>query len=1470
MPRLKSIHLSRVGHPSARLDGVSIYFTAKGNPDGKPEESTIVGLRNGGGKTSLLQLMFSTFVPDKREFSGRTSEGGERTFDQYFQPNDLGMIVTEWDLGEGMPIRIVGQCVVKTNISDTSPQQCFFSFLVTDQQSDFQVTDLPMRQFESRDNPGNASSFSAFKQLLRSAFVMQPHQQLMITETQKEWLRSLRSWGYEPDLFRLLIALNKSEGGSKEMAKNNFGTTEKMIGLIAMLSISEQDRKKGKDTGNIYDLISKYREDLLHLPEKETEKKMWEQLSEALTSLISPGQELVQAQHKKSEAFSKLNDIGQAVIATPAALENKIAAKIEEMSLLDNLKKEKAQRIRTLEKEQNWIDREILKLKLTSAQNTYENAVGVSNISGQHHTALKAHNIRMDIKSLDSQRKGHLASISEQTEPTRDIEDTLHALGHRLNALLTNELSDAKGRKKLADERYQLADTQLTMLREEENNKNIALGEVKTRLDSLNEWFEKAELERISLDLDERSAEDYFSEVDAQRKKHESRLSLLKTEETQLQDRKLLLHGAQIKAETDLNTANSNLKQHEEKIEHFDEAYKKIATDENLCLLIEDEEIDPYSPGLNGVLNEKESRLENEKFNLTIEQRRSRESLNFLESDYKLMPPPEDIWCVCEALKNEEIQAHPYVKYLSEINLDSVQIRDLLVKDPGRYGGVCIVSSKDLPRAMSIVGKLESLRGPVQIYPLDKHSNETFSSSITESGVALPSSNATFDLAEASSELHKLTDQISNRKGALNKIEERIDSIKSATKQLNMFLDRYPDGTENELSLKKEHLYSLVESQTEKLAEATHKVENHGTLMESNVQEQQTIQDKINTEQRLCQKLETYISSFESLIDIKVKEQLCLKNELKTIKSRLAAIGDENNTQKRQKESAERDGRAIQEIINDFGDRKNTLEHTESNRGKVPSDIDTKSLENLQSRYESFKEIYEERNKSVEVLMVMVQSLKERIEEKRQELRGGQIETIPECIFKKIIYKYGENKIAETVITSASEDFEKKKKGTHFAESALNEAKSNLEKFCHSPSELLDPEDIQCLTTIDACTSRKTENSEKLRILKDETIKQMDEIKSLKTGIDSIGNEIRYLNTLIQTVRGRITVVDEPTPSFSGHGSYQEALDAWIEAERLYNQANDSEQSKLANVNKTKKIVSQILGDERFSKIATIIRQRINSQMETLHLDAAEFTQESQNALSSVEYTLSKTKEQLKEIVDYLLDDVRTVKSNLDALDRMSEIPETDTKWAKWSGRKFFRVKVDGKRLEDGYGWTKIEEYIQKLVNGNEKSFPTCAQDIIEGVAKFSLKDITTITTMKPDHFMSTNPETLEEAARWSGGEGFTYAALSLMVLNQLICHINASVNSSGGILVVDNPIGICNHLEFIKLQQIMAKILDNQLIYPTAVKDFDALSLFPNVVTLSNNRVDARTGFKHVQVEDHTHNFPEITTAHMTFSPEV
>lgn len=1126
MPKIKSVHLSRVGHPSARLDGVTIYFTHKGNPYGRSED-TILALRNGGGKTSLLQLLFSTFVPDKREFSGRTSEGGERSFEQYFQANDLGLIVTEWDLGEDMPKRIVGQCVVKNSASDTDPDRCFFSFLDTDTESDFKLSDLPMRQFKTQHNPGNASSLNTFKQLLRHAFATRPHQQLLITSTQREWQRQLRSWGYEPDLFRLLIALNKSEGGSKEMAKENFGTTEKMIGLIAMLSISDNDRKDGKGSTNVRDLVSKYREDLNHLPEKEAEKKMWERLSLALTELIVPGKELEGAQKETSEAYSNLLSIGQRVLATPAVLNKKIKDTEEEVKVFNSLISQKRRYLQSLNKQQRWIDKEILRLILETAQADLEAAKQAKLERQKHFNGLHAHNYQMEINSLEGQCSGLQVAINEATEPTRDIENTLHALGFRLDVLFGEKLTAVKDRHKAAEERSGKAELQLCQLRQQERKADIEFGKTDAKVSSLNSWFAEAgNAKQLLVDVNhlpdlDHAAASAFEIKDSKKKARAETLQLLVNEGQRLIEHRDGLLEAKKDSESELKAAKSKLVKHQEAEEKYQKALVEITSDKNLCLLIESEEVDPYSPSLPPLLEDKESRLLHEKFNLEVEQRRVRESLNFLEGDYRLMPPPEDVWCVSEVLKDDGIPAYPYVKYLSEINLPPEAVRELLQKDPARYGGVCITSSKDLDRARDIAGEVTTLRGPVQIYPLDKHTEETVSGSTNASVVSLPASDATFDRVDASAKQRELDTEIERREEAIEKIDARIETIKGAKDSLKIFLIKYPEGTANNLEFEKESVQDEITLCNEMLSEAVGVFVEHEGFISENAGQQEGLKGQIGRITQACQALEVYISSYERHWSEKNNHKDELAITLGGLKQKQSDINKDREKWTSEKKSAEGEVSSENALMSDFSQRISALSYKESSRGEIPEEVDHDNVDSLQALYNSNRKTFEEKNANIDGLLVQRDNFKQRIAEKEQQRDEFALD-LPIGVLQSIAAQYGENKVSGSLLDAALDALEKAKGRFTLANNAVDVAIQNRDEFPGGPSDYEVPEDGEDLNSVDDFRMKKSvlaSSIEETKIKKGEIEQQ---VISLGQDIDALNRDLSYLGNITGLIKEKI------------------------------------------------------------------------------------------------------------------------------------------------------------------------------------------------------------------------------------------------------------------------------------------------------------------------------------------------------------
>src|SRR6185503_3645333 len=97
MPKLRRLRLISIGHDRARFENVTLTFL---NRVAAPANS-VVWLRNGGGKTSLLSLFFAGIKPHQRDFLGKRAEEGVRTIDDYVGSRDQGVVACEWELDGG-------------------------------------------------------------------------------------------------------------------------------------------------------------------------------------------------------------------------------------------------------------------------------------------------------------------------------------------------------------------------------------------------------------------------------------------------------------------------------------------------------------------------------------------------------------------------------------------------------------------------------------------------------------------------------------------------------------------------------------------------------------------------------------------------------------------------------------------------------------------------------------------------------------------------------------------------------------------------------------------------------------------------------------------------------------------------------------------------------------------------------------------------------------------------------------------------------------------------------------------------------------------------------------------------------------------------------------------------------------------------------------------------------------------------
>jgi hypothetical protein len=175
MPRLARVRFVSLGHADARMPDLLLNFCDRG---GRATDSSL-WLRNGGGKSSILNLFFALVRPDRREFLGGKAEGKQRHLEHYVLPNDRGVMAAEWDL-DGTDRYLTG---VFYEWQESALRRYFFAARSSNEVS-IDTLPLTIDGPEGRKTRRTLAGFRSEWQALRQRL---PQQQLVSTENQTEW-----------------------------------------------------------------------------------------------------------------------------------------------------------------------------------------------------------------------------------------------------------------------------------------------------------------------------------------------------------------------------------------------------------------------------------------------------------------------------------------------------------------------------------------------------------------------------------------------------------------------------------------------------------------------------------------------------------------------------------------------------------------------------------------------------------------------------------------------------------------------------------------------------------------------------------------------------------------------------------------------------------------------------------------------------------------------------------------------------------------------------------------------------------------------------------------------------------------------------------------------------------------------------------------------------------------------------------
>ena len=207
MQKISRIYLGNCGFPLAWYDGQIFDLT---DPESHQADDTIINLDNGGGKTSLLSLIFSCFETSQDRFL-KHLQSKNNHFSQYFSNDGLpGFILVEWVMPArvigGTPYRLVVGQVVSIKVGNDSPEsdRIFFSFESTD---DLKLESVPAPKLGAT----TVATIAEFSRWIHDE--QKKHPDVYIARKQADWQRHLRERLIDLEMLQMQVNFSIQEGG---------------------------------------------------------------------------------------------------------------------------------------------------------------------------------------------------------------------------------------------------------------------------------------------------------------------------------------------------------------------------------------------------------------------------------------------------------------------------------------------------------------------------------------------------------------------------------------------------------------------------------------------------------------------------------------------------------------------------------------------------------------------------------------------------------------------------------------------------------------------------------------------------------------------------------------------------------------------------------------------------------------------------------------------------------------------------------------------------------------------------------------------------------------------------------------------------------------------------------------------------------------------------------------------------------
>ncbi|MCW0212166.1 MAG: hypothetical protein OJJ54_02320 [Pseudonocardia sp.] len=1434
MWQMRRVRLERIGPTAARFLDVTLDFTGA---DGHPLDS-ILWLRNGGGKSTVLSLICALIRPHRRDFLATAATG--KHLEDYVLGADTAHVVVEWSGPDGR--RLVTGAVYewadRSQPADPNRDHDRLSarwyLFRPDTDGRASLDTLP---FETDGRPTAQKEFVAAVR----AWDVIPNAGVAVTDGQDRWSRMLDEHGLDPAIFTALLQMNATEGGIE--GQFQFRSADQFVRYLLELIVDPEV------PGQVSEILERVRAGLAERPQLLADLTFADEATPLLHRLAENRAAHSGAETAHRELEGSAVALATAVAAAVAGAERAAAGHEDRITELCAAVAEHRDRAALAESRVRGLRRIAAEHRRASAQRAAEAARAAQQRASAQKAAWRAvpevrrlRDARARVTSLAEQ----LAAATADAEPLRVRRDEAAAeYARSLDVALSEHDEQAAG---LADtvaatrEAETAARTRARAATADQGRLTGELAAVTAALADLDAALGAARTQGL-LDAEE--------DVAAAIARHETAdadaaadLERLREDRPRLRERRQEIVQAADELAAERRTLTEARRADAERVATLREVIDELAGDDRLRTLSGGDLIEPVAEAgdLVELLTTAISRSERQRIELAVEGAEDERSLAALAAT-GLLPATLDLVRAHETVEAAGIGATTGWRYLAE-SVSAAEHAAVLRAAPALAAGLLVHDPADLGTAEETLAAA-GLRptSPVVVATTADLQAVVDAGLRAQTPFLVPPAAALLDPAAAGSEIGAREAARAGRAAAdvgLVALRERDDELR---RRLRALRTDCPPGTLETLQARISDAEARLAAITEDLA----RVEAD----RASVEEQEHALDERRAAQEEIRRVAAVAGAVLAGLGARLARSepiraraRALPGEIEVHRAAIERAAAEEDAQRRTGAEAAQRLDAVRRAVSGYREARSALSLAEERSDGLFGSAAVAAVPLAEARraYESAEQAYR-REVSDSALAASLEEARRAVEEPSARVAGLSTAVRESATDLADTAEAADPGSLAAALARAEEAADRAGEAVGAAKAELRAAEAELATF-PAPDETLPADELPADRAAALAAAEVAE----------------EDLAGLRAAVEACRGEVEAEKARHAEARERHTGLahqaellgvapGEQADGAPDPGGVEDVRVAVAAIRgRIDAVAADARRAR-ALVEKVAREIVVWASAERFAEVNPTVRDRfrVTDVAGELGPEAGALSGELELFAANLRGRLEELEEHKSVVVTAMTGMVRQALKSLARAQSLSELPES---LGAWAGHRFLDV---GPRSAVETADAVVRDRCARLVDaltargaevprGQELLWQ--ATNAVVGDGNWRAR------VLKPSTALALERVSVERMRKWSGGEKVTISLLLFCMVAKLRATSRGRDLPGLGALPLDNPLGKANYVVFLDLQRKVAAANGVQLIFLTGVGDMKAVGRFPNVIRMRNT---ANRGREYVRVADRT-----------------